>query len=101
MKSMYYDDVSRLASKMLLKNCRLAQRGERWMRALLINKNLCFYYWLKKRIGKRLAFCIAITLEKGLLIFGREEIPYLDKNEILTKQEESVCKSIYSGRNDA
>jgi len=54
---------------------------ERWMRGLLINKNLCLYYWLKKRIGKRLAFCIAITLEKGLLILGREKIPYCKENE--------------------
>jgi len=51
------------------------------MRGLLINKNLCLYYWLKKRIGKRLAFCIAITLEKGLLILGREKIPYCKENE--------------------
>jgi len=51
------------------------------MRGLLINKNLCLYYWLKKRIGKKLAFGIAITLEKGLLIFGREKIPHLKINE--------------------
>jgi hypothetical protein len=49
------------------------------MRSFLINKNLCFYYWLRKRIGKKLAFCVAILLEKGLLIWGREEIPYFDK----------------------
>jgi hypothetical protein len=65
------------------------------MRSFLINKNLCLYYWLKKRIGKKVAFCVAITLEKGLLIFGREKIPYFDKNEILTEQEEPVLKSIY------
>jgi len=49
------------------------------MRSFLINKNLCLYYWLKKTIGKKLAFCVAITLEKSLLILGREEIPYFDK----------------------
>jgi len=80
-KSRNYYDVARLASKMLFNSGRLAQLVERWMRSLLINKNLCLYYWLKKRIGKKLAFCIAITLEKGLLIFGREKIPYFEKNE--------------------
>jgi hypothetical protein len=73
----------------------LLQLVERLMRSFLINKNLCLYYWLKKRSGKKLAFCIAIALEKGLLIFGREKIPYFDKNEILTEQEESLSKSIY------
>jgi hypothetical protein len=57
------------------------------MASFLINKNLCLYYWLRKRIGKKLAFCVAITLGKGLLIFGREKIPYFKKNEILTEQE--------------
>jgi hypothetical protein len=33
----------------------------------------------QKKNWKKLAFCVAITLEKGLLIFGREEIPYFDK----------------------
>jgi hypothetical protein len=28
------------------------------MRSFLINKNLCFYYWLKKRIGKVPAFVV-------------------------------------------
>ena len=65
------------------------------MRSFLINKNLCLYYWLRKRIRKKLAFCVAITLEKGLLIFGREKIPYFDINEILTEQEEFAFKSIY------
>jgi hypothetical protein len=42
------------------------------MRSFLINKNLSLYYWLKKRIGKRKAFWVANTTEKGILIFGRE-----------------------------
>jgi len=54
---------------------------ERWMRSFLINKNLCLYYWLKKRIGKKLALCVAIAFEKGLLIFGREKIPNFEENE--------------------
>jgi hypothetical protein len=44
------------------------------MRSFLINKNLSFYYWLKKRIGKRKALRVASTLEKVILIFGREQI---------------------------
>jgi len=42
------------------------------MRSFLINKNLSFYYWLKKRIGKKEAFLVANTIEKVILIFGRE-----------------------------
>jgi tRNA C32,U32 (ribose-2'-O)-methylase TrmJ len=30
--------------------------------------------WLKKRIGKREALRVASTLEKVILIFGREQI---------------------------
>jgi hypothetical protein len=44
------------------------------VRGYLINKNLCFYYWLKKRVGKKCAFRVAITAEKVVLIFGREPI---------------------------
>jgi hypothetical protein len=44
------------------------------MRSFLINKNLSLYYWLKKRIGKREALRLATTIEKAILIFGREQI---------------------------
>jgi len=44
------------------------------MRSFLINKNLSFYYWLKKRIGKKGALRVASSLEKVILIFGREQI---------------------------
>ena len=44
------------------------------MRGFLINKNLCFYYWLRKRIGKERAYSVSSTLEKVILIFGREPI---------------------------
>jgi hypothetical protein len=44
------------------------------MRSFLINKNLSFYYWLKRRIGKTSALRVANTLEKVILIFGREQI---------------------------
>ena len=44
------------------------------MRSFLINKNLCFYYWLRKKIGKEWAYRVSSTLEKVILIFGREPI---------------------------
>ena len=44
------------------------------MRSFLINKNLSLYYWLKKRIGKRGAFWVVNTIEKVILIFGREQV---------------------------
>lgn len=44
------------------------------MRSLLINKNLSLYYWLRRRIGKRIAFKVANTIEKVILIFGREQV---------------------------
>jgi hypothetical protein len=46
------------------------------MRSFLINKNLCIYCWLRKRIGKRRALSVANTFEKSILIFGREAAPY-------------------------
>ena len=42
------------------------------MRSFLINKNLCFYYWLRKRIGKEYAYKVANIFEKSILIFGRK-----------------------------
>ena len=44
------------------------------MRGFLINKNLSLYYLLKKRIGKEKAYKVANTVEKVILIFGREDI---------------------------
>jgi hypothetical protein len=46
------------------------------MRSLLINKNISLYYWLKKRIGKTIALEVANAIERVILIFGRERIPY-------------------------
>ena len=46
------------------------------MRSSLINKNLCFCYWLRKIIGKKGALWVTDTIEKVILIFGREVIPY-------------------------
>jgi len=44
------------------------------MRSFLINKNLCFYYWLRKKIGRGLAFKVVNNIEKVILVFGRERI---------------------------
>jgi len=43
------------------------------MRGFLINKNLCFYYWFRKRIGKAWAFRVINLIEKIILVFGREQ----------------------------
>jgi hypothetical protein len=55
-----------------------------WMRGYLINKNLCFYYWLRKRIGKERAFCVVKYFETVILLFGREPI----RQHSLTKNPE-------------
>jgi hypothetical protein len=47
------------------------------MRSYLINKNLCFYYWLRRGIGKKEALRVANTIERIVLIFGRETLLYL------------------------
>jgi len=60
------------------------------MRSFLINKNLCFYYWLKKKIGKRWAFGVAKTIEKTILIFGRDMLPYCNTNGMLTQEQEGL-----------
>jgi len=44
------------------------------MKSFLINKNICLYYWLKQRIGKDWALKLANSVEKGILIFGRERM---------------------------
>jgi hypothetical protein len=49
--------------------------GKKQMRGFLVNKNLCFYYWLRERIGKRRALLVANIVEKVILIFEREVIP--------------------------
>jgi hypothetical protein len=47
------------------------------MRSFLINKNMSFYYWLKKRTGKKIAFQVANIIEGVILIFGRERVPHV------------------------
>jgi len=44
------------------------------MRGFLINKNLSLYFWLRRRIGRERAFRVANTVEKIILIFGRERV---------------------------
>jgi hypothetical protein len=58
------------------------------MRSFLVNKNLCLYYWLKKKIGKKWALGVANAVEKTILIFGREIMPYLNRNGMLTEEQE-------------
>ena len=53
------------------------------MRSFLINKNLCIYYWLKKKIGKKWALRVANAIEKTILIFGREIMPYFNRDGML------------------
>jgi hypothetical protein len=50
-------------------------RSQKKMRSFLINKNLCFHYWLRKRVGKRLALWISTYIEKMILLLGREVMP--------------------------
>ena len=45
------------------------------IRSFLINKNLSFYFWLKKKIGKKWAFRVANAIENTILLFGREIVP--------------------------
>jgi hypothetical protein len=45
-----------------------------FVRSFLINKNLCFYYWLRKRIRKDWAFRVVNKIEKIILVFGREQM---------------------------
>jgi hypothetical protein len=83
-----YNNNYDLAHKMLFNKDRLAQSMERWVRSFLINKNLCLYYQLRKKIGKKLAFGVANAIEKGILIFGREIVPYFQRKGILTEEQE-------------
>ncbi len=46
------------------------------MRSFLINKNMSLYYRLRRKFGKAIAFRIANSIEKVILIFGRERMPY-------------------------
>jgi len=58
------------------------------VRSFLINKNLCLYYWLRKKIGKKWALGVANSIEKTILIFGRKVVPYFNGNGMLTEEQE-------------
>jgi hypothetical protein len=70
------------------------------MRSFLINKNLCFYYWLKKKVGKNWALGVAKTVERIILVFGRDTLPYPHTNGMLV-QEQSIQKDIHGEIKDA
>ena len=54
--------------------CYIKKQEHKKMRKFLINKNICHYYWLRKRIGKERAYRVACTIEKVILIFGRDQV---------------------------
>ena len=57
------------------------------MRSFLVNKNLSLYYVLRRKIGKKQGLVVASTIEKALLIFGREKIPVLNKNGMTAEKQ--------------
>jgi hypothetical protein len=57
------------------------------MRSFLINKNLSLYYLLRRKIGKKQGLVVASTIEKAILILGREKIPVLNKNGGVTEKQ--------------
>ena len=69
------------------------------MRSFLINKNLCLYYWLKKTIGKKLAFEVANAIEKTILAFGRERVPYCSRDGMEIEEKEGL-RATYKKQND-
>jgi hypothetical protein len=42
----------------------------------------------QKKIGKKWALGVANTIEKIILIFGRDIIPYFNRNGILSEEQE-------------
>ncbi len=59
------------------------------MRSFLINKNLSLYYLLRRKIGKKQGLVVASTIEKALLIFGREKVPGFNKNGTTVEKQKS------------
>ena len=58
------------------------------LRSFLINKNLCLYYWLKKKIGDKSALVLANVIERTILIFGRERAPHFSRHGVLSDEKE-------------
>jgi len=59
------------------------------MRSFLINKNVSLYYLLKRMIGKKWGFVVAGTIERAILIFGRENLANIIENETPTDKQKS------------
>ena len=59
------------------------------MRSYLINKNLSLFYFLRRMIGKKPSIAVASTIERAILIFGREELPRNNDRKIPTKELKS------------
>jgi hypothetical protein len=57
------------------------------MRNFLINKNLCLYYWLRRKIGKKRALGVATAIERTILIFGRKAMPCFNRNVVPTEDQ--------------
>jgi hypothetical protein len=60
------------------------------MRSFLINKNLSLYYLLKRKFGKKKGLAVASSIEKALLIFGREKMPGFNKNSRAAEKQNSA-----------
>ncbi len=58
------------------------------MRSFLMNKNLSLYYLLRRRIGRKQALPVAISIKKVLLIFGREKLSGLNENCVPAEKQE-------------
>ncbi len=59
------------------------------MRSFLINKNLSLYYLLRRKIGKKQGLVVASTIEKALLLFGREKMPGFNTNGVAAEKQKS------------
>ena len=57
------------------------------MRSFLMNKNLSLYYFLKRKIGKKKGLLVAITIERALLMFGREKMPGFNRYGIASEKQ--------------
>jgi hypothetical protein len=56
------------------------------MKSFLMNNNLSLDSFLKRMIGKKRGLVVARTIEKAILIFGREEVPSYNKNKMPAEQ---------------
>ena len=89
-----------MAFKMQLNQYPFFDRKKKSMRSFLINKNLCFYYRLKRRIGEKWAFRVVSVIERVILIFGREEMPHsaLNGNKVFKTEFEIFQEALKHDR---